>query len=85
MELSIEEAEDIFWEDHVAKYAGDKHRWHQDMYCVFTRDGKYYEFLYMDPATEMQEGQDCFENDPVPCYEVIPMQKSVTYYERIEK
>lgn len=84
--INEEQAEEIMWTTHISKRTGDKHRWHTDEWFVFEQDGKFYEFLYMEPATEMQEGQDVWEDyygEQIPCYEVIPVQKTTTVYERV--
>ena len=37
---------------------GDKHRWSTDFYVTFHYQGKFYQVLYMEPASESQDGQD---------------------------
>lgn len=81
--ISEEEAETIMAGPH-GTYTGDDHRWHTDRYYVFERDGRLFEFLYMEPATEMQDGQDVWEADPIPCYEVWLGYRMVIEYRRIK-
>jgi hypothetical protein len=38
-------------------------------------------FYYLDPATEMQEGQDTYETDPVQTFPVRCSEKTIIVYE----
>lgn len=40
---------------------GDKNRWSTDFYVTFHYQGKFYQALYMEPASESQDGQDRWE------------------------
>jgi len=40
---------------------GDKHRWFTDFYVTFFYQGKFYQVMYMEPASESQDGQDRWE------------------------
>lgn len=65
-EFSIEDLEeeyDLPYES-VSNEEFDKHRWYTVRTLVFKADdGYHYEVGYMDPATEMQEGQDRWDYD----------------------
>lgn len=65
-EFSIEDLEeeyDLPYEA-VSNEEFDKHRWYTVRTLVFKADdGHHYEVGYMDPATEMQEGQDRWDYD----------------------
>lgn len=85
--ISEDEAEDIMYgkagkEVGCDHYSGSKHRWWTEEYYVFPRDGKLYEFLYMEPSTEEQDGQDVWEEEPIPCYEVIAAPTTTIVYRR---
>jgi hypothetical protein len=81
MTLSIEDAEDIVYGDHVAIQDVSKHRWYTRQLVVFERGGDLRGFYYLEPATEEQEGQDRFEGDPVPVFPVSVREVVVKTYE----
>lgn len=78
MTISIDEAEDIILDGHLVIQEVSRHRWYTKRLVVFERGGEMRGFYFLDPATEEQEGQDCFEADPVPVYDVVE-RASVTY------
>ena len=68
-DFSIEELEedyDLPYGDVISFERGDKHRWYTWCEVVFkAKDGNTYMVDYMEPATEMQEGQDrWYESNP---------------------
>jgi len=86
--IDSEQAEEIMYgkDSYIEKRRGDEHRWYTDVWYVFeNEDHKYYEFCHMSPATEMQEGQDEWDDpDEIPCYEVKSKQVLATIWERVE-
>ncbi len=65
-EFSIEDLEEEYDLPYgaVSNVEFDKHRWYTVRELVFKADdGYFYEVGYMDPATEMQEGQDRWDYD----------------------
>lgn len=72
--FSVEELEedyDLPW-GAVSDEVADKHRWYTIHELVFKADdGHHYEVNYMDPATEMQEGQDRWFDDPMTAVKVV--------------
>jgi hypothetical protein len=65
-EFTVEELEEEYDlpYDAVSNEELDKHRWYTVRELVFKADdGFFYEVSYMDPATEMQEGQDRWDED----------------------
>jgi hypothetical protein len=62
--ITVDEAEDIAWGEHVAVQPVSEHRWYDKQLVVFERDGALMGLHYLKPKTEMQEGQDRFEGDP---------------------
>lgn len=81
--ITVDEAEDIFYGDHVAVQAIAKHRWYTKRLVVFEREGELWGFYYLDPATEMQEGQDRFEMVPVPVVRVRSREVTSIVYEAV--
>ena len=82
--ITTEEAEGILWDgSSLAKEEGNKHRWYTNRHIIFEKNGKFYEFIYMQPASELQEDQDIFEASPVPCYRVEAKQIIKTIYTRM--
>lgn len=57
-----------------------KRRWYTVMRIVFEHDGAFWQIDRMDPATEMQEGQDRWESDPVVATQVEPYEATVIRY-----
>lgn len=66
----------------VASQEVSKHRWYTKRLVVFRHADALLGFLYLDPATEEQEGQDRFEADPVPTFPVVGREVTTTTYER---
>ena len=55
----LEEEYGLPWEDNLSFERIDKHRWYTVCEVVFRADdGFYYSVDYLEPNTEMQEGQD---------------------------
>jgi len=75
----------------VAQQHVSDHRWFTRQLIVFDpreaqlegefSDDALYGFFYDEPATELQEGQDVFEDEPVPVYPVKAREITVTKYE----
>ena len=61
----LEEEYDLPFGGETSFKRGDKHRWYTICEVVFkAKDGNYYMVDYMEPASEMQEGQDrWFDHD----------------------
>lgn len=53
-------------------------RWGTRRIVVFEHDSKVWAVQFYDPATEMQEGMDIWEEDPVVATEMRPEQVTVT-------
>lgn len=70
--ITIDEADDIvICETYLAKQFVSDHRWYTTYLIAFELDdGDLMGFYYMDPASELQEDQDRYENDPVPIFPV---------------
>lgn len=62
----------------------DKRRWYSVMRIVFRHDGAFWQINRSDPATEMQEGQDIWIDDPVKAVQVEPYEATVTKYRPVE-
>jgi hypothetical protein len=82
--ITVDEAEDIAWGEHVAVQPVSEHRWYDKQLVVFERDGALMGLHYLKPKTEMQEGQDRFEGDPVPIFPVKAREVVATVYEAEE-
>lgn len=67
-------------EDIVSDVMVDKRRWYSIHRVIFRHEGKFYEAKPMIPASELQEDQDAYGDDPVECPEVFPYEKTVTDY-----
>lgn len=92
MKLDADILEKIYWYNGadkwtvVTKEIGQKHRWYTDILVTFrqrSNPGPFWQFVFMDPATESQEGQDVFDIDAdgmVECYEVFPREVTTTIY-----
>jgi hypothetical protein len=81
MTISVDEADDIVYSEHVALQNVSEHRWYTKRLVVFERDGELFGFYHLAPATEEQEGQDEFEGDPVPVFPVVAREVITTVYE----
>lgn len=52
------------WSKNVlANIEGEPHRWYTVRHLVFEHEGKFWQVEYMDPSTEMQEGQARWDYD----------------------
>jgi hypothetical protein len=62
-----------------------EHRWYAKQLIAFRRnDGELLGFYYLKPASEIQEGQDRFEADPVPTFAVASREVTTTVYEEVK-
>jgi hypothetical protein len=85
--FSVEQIEDmgLTWRVDapvVSTEEWDQHRWYTVRRVIFEFESQLWEIFYNDPATELQEGQDKFDEDPVTAYQVEPFQVTVTQYRR---
>ena len=64
----------------VSCEAYGKHRWYTVMRIVFTYEDALWQIERMDPATEIQEGQDIWSSDPVVATQVEPYEVPVIKY-----
>lgn len=82
--ISVENAYEYLYEP-VAKQFVSDHRWSTTYLIVYKDDtDALWGFYYDEPATEMQEGQDVFINDPVPTFPVEAREITVTKYEPVK-
>lgn len=75
----LEEKYELPW-NAVARETIDKRRWYSVDDVVFRADdGYYYLVQYCDPATEMQDGQDRWWNDPMTAtrVELVPVVQEI--------
>lgn len=73
-------------ESHIYNNIGttevSEHRWYTKQLVVFEdADGALMGFYWLKPKTEMQEGMDEYEADPVPIYPVTAKEVTTTVYE----
>jgi hypothetical protein len=81
-EISVDEAENYVWGPHVAIQDVSEHRWYTKQLVVFeAMDAALWGFYYFDPATELQEDAERFEDDPVPIFPVVAKSATITIYE----
>jgi hypothetical protein len=84
--IDADEASEIAWGESfegyefIAKQHISDHRWYTRQLIVFKHDGALLGFFYMDPKTEMQDGQDRFESDPVKAFAVEGREVTTTVY-----
>jgi len=78
--LDPDDAKGLVYGGHVAIQEVSRHRWYTKRLVVFKRDGRLVGFHYLDPASEEQDGQDVFENDPVPVFPVTAREITTTVY-----
>ena len=82
--ITQDEADDIFYGEHVAQQFVSEHRWYNRLLIVFqSEDGSLRGFYYMQPATEMQEDQDRYESDPVKTFPVEAREITTTVYDAL--
>lgn len=69
---TLEEDYGLPYEDALSFERVDKHRWYTVCEVVFRAkdDGLYWCVDYLEPASEMQEGQDYWFDDPVTAIQV---------------
>jgi hypothetical protein len=60
-----------------------QHRWYTVRRVIFKHEEQLWEIFYNDPATEMQEGMDMFDEDPVTAHLMEPFEVTVTQYRRV--
>lgn len=82
MNISADEAEDIVYGAHVAVQDVSEHRWYTKQLVVFERDGLK-GFYYLKPASELQEDQERFEDEPVPIFAVEGREVTTAIYEKV--
>ena len=85
--IAVETAEEIYEFDAVAIQEVSKHRWYTRKLVIYSNEdkgGAFWGFYYLDPLTEVQEGQDCFEADPVPVFPVVAREVVAITYEPVE-
>lgn len=46
----------------IEEWPGEEHRWWVQKFFVFEHEGKFWRAWYADPATELQEGQDIWDD-----------------------
>jgi hypothetical protein len=81
--IDVDTAYEIIFDDPIAYQEVSQHRWYTKYLVVFENaDGHLMGFYHLKPATEMQEGQDEFEDDPVPVFHVFGRDILTTVYER---
>lgn len=78
--ITIDEAEEILYDDKIGDQEVSQHRWYTKRLIVFKRKGVLWGFYYLAPATEMQEDQDRYEADPVPVFPVVAKTITTTIY-----
>ena len=80
--MSTDEAMELVYGGHQAIQDVSKHRWYTKQLVVFDPgEGPMLGFYYLNPATEDQEGQDRFEDEPVRVFEVVAREVVTTVYE----
>ncbi len=86
MKFSADELEEFLYggPDTLEDEIVDTRRWYVTHRMVFRKDGKFYATFYNVGATEQQE-IDRWEDDPVECEEVFPVEKVVIVYESASK
>jgi hypothetical protein len=83
--INTERAKDLLYEN-LAMQDVSEHRWYTRKLVVFSQtndNGNLRGFYYLQPATEMQEGQDIFESDPVEIFPVVAKEITTTVYARV--
>lgn len=81
----LEEEYDLPW-GAIYEETVDKRRWYSVLELVFLADdGKHYMVDYMDPATEMQDGQDRWEDSRgyVEATQVEPVEVTTIAWEAV--
>jgi hypothetical protein len=70
--LPVQQAQDMVdLTEYVAMQELERHRWYTRRLVVYNSPSGYLRgFVYLDPASELQEDQDRFEADPVPTFPV---------------
>ena len=79
--IPTDEAEDIYYGQHVAVQEVSQHRWYTKRLVVFDHGDGLKGFYYLEPATELQEDQERFDADPVPVFPVVAKEVTTTVYE----
>ena len=68
------------WEGYVYNEQVDERRWSTVHECVFRSEDKLWRVTYQLPATEMQECDVWFDENPVGAVQVEPYEVTVTKY-----
>lgn len=79
--ISVDQAEGIIYDNPTAVQTVSEHRWYTKQLVVFEYQGVEVGFYYLKPATELQEGQERFESDPVKVFPVTAREVTSTVYE----
>ena len=83
--LSVKEFEEIGYElEEVNEKIESEHRWYTWRSTVIIVKDKFFEYCWMCPASESQEGQDMFDDDFVEFEEVIQVEKIVKVWVKKE-
>ncbi len=91
MKFKKQDLVDMAWDDHntdeyevISKEIVDTSRWSIHHSLVFKKDDKFYRTGYSIGATESQD-ESPYEYDPdmIDCDEVIPVEKTITVYEKV--
>lgn len=80
MTITTDEADDIRWNEAIAKQEVSGHRWYTKYLIVYKDNDELRGFYYLDPATEDQEGQDEYETDPVETFQVEGKEQTIIVY-----
>lgn len=81
--ITVEQAEDILYDDsRLAIQLESEHRWYDKMLVVYRSSNPegLKGFYYLRPKSEIQEGQDRFESDPVQVFSVASEEVTITSY-----
>lgn len=69
----------------VSLVLSDTSRWEIHYDQVFEYEGKFYETYYSVGATETQDqGPYEYDDDEIECIEVVPVEKTVIVYKKVE-
>jgi hypothetical protein len=83
MTLTTDQARDVIdGAGLVGKTEIAEHRWYTRWLIVFKRTEEMLGFYHLKPLSELQDGQDEFESDPVEIFPVVAETRTVTVYRR---
>lgn len=81
MTITVDEADEIREMEAHEPQVVSKHRWYTKLLIPFTDEaGALRGFFYLDPASELQEGQDRYESDPVKTFAVTSREVTTIVY-----